>query len=93
VLVELAAPPGDRFVVREISGYSMGSGARWVTTSYSVYDLDYCCVVATFYSPLRVGGRRPKNEAEDRRRAAEARCRALNEQERRWLHSGRWVTA
>jgi hypothetical protein len=93
-MLDLTSPPGDRFVVREISGYSLGPRGK-LTTSFSVYDLDYFCVVATYYSSEGGGirghaGHWQAGEEGERRKAAEARCRYLNEEHRRWLHAGRW---
>jgi hypothetical protein len=76
----------DRFVVRSITGYSAGARPK-LSTSYWVLDLDCAQVVATFYS----GDGNNKGDWREKRRkhAAEARCRYLNEQYRRWLHTGR----
>jgi hypothetical protein len=71
--------------MREITGYTNGgnSGGSPATTHVYIFDSwEGFAIVATYWGYNKT--------VPQRRLEATARLDALNEEHRRWLHSGRW---
>lgn len=84
----------DRYELRELTGYNItktlqASGAH-ETTDVMLLDRDDCYRVVGFW-PSTTSAFGSYVSLDERRREAQARCDALNEEHRRWKHAGRWT--
>jgi hypothetical protein len=76
--------PRDRYVIRELTGYTGTSTTARASTEVMVLDGWDCYHVVTSLRPHH-------GQLAERQRSAGALARRLNEDHRRWLNAGRWT--